>query len=61
MSKNYYRFMCKMFKCYPFLVFRLLQSKYEVVFAGQFEEVVKLYELYIAFANTRKNGKSFGM
>jgi len=45
-----------MFRCYPFLVFRLLQSKYDTVFALKYDEVINLYELYIWFANTRKNG-----
>jgi hypothetical protein len=55
-NDKFYIFLCKIFYYYPFLVFRMLQSKYSKVFSVESERVIELYGLYIKFANTRKNG-----
>ena len=54
-SWKYYDYFQQINEYYPFLVFRLLQSQYKMIFEQQKEEVIKLYSSYIKFANTRRN------
>jgi len=48
MKKNYYIFLETFFSFSPFMVFRVLQANYKIVFSLEDEEeVIKLYESYI--------------
>jgi hypothetical protein len=57
-SKRYYEYFSKITDYYPFLVFKLLQSTYKMIFQEPLSEVNNLYNTFIKFANSRKNGKS---
>lgn len=54
-NQKYYVFFRTIFDNFQFLVFKLLQSKYSMIFQESSEEVINLYTKYINFANNRKN------